>query len=165
MGDYRSIMPTNLYGPGDNYHPENSHVIPGLIYRFHQAKILAKPGVVIWGTGTPRREFLYVDDMARASIYLMNLEKKIYDEKTSTMCSHVNVGSNVDLTIKELAEIVKEVIGYKGKIDFDKAKPDGIKRKLLDSQKIYKLGFKSQTNLKQGLIKAYNSYLKNIDTN
>jgi GDP-L-fucose synthase len=112
--DYRSIMPTNLYGPGDNYHPENSHVIPALIYRFHKAKINNLKNVTIWGTGTPKREFLYVDDMARASIYLMNLDKNIYSEQTSSMCSHVNVGSGRDLAIKERAETIKEVVGFKG---------------------------------------------------
>lgn len=158
--DYRSIMPTNLYGPGDNYHPENSHVIPALIYRFHKAKINNLPNVTIWGTGTPKREFLYVDDMARASIYLMNLDKNIYDKQTSSLCSHINVGSGKDLAIKELAETIKEVVGFKGEINFDPTKPDGIPRKLLDSKLINSLGFKPEISLKDGLIKTYQNYIK-----
>jgi GDP-L-fucose synthase len=158
--DYRSIMPTNLYGPGDNYHPENSHVIPGLIYRFHKAKINNLESVTIWGTGTPKREFLYVDDLAQASIHVMNLDKKIYDEKISSESSHINVGSEKELTIKELAETIKEVINFKGKINFDSSKPDGSMRKLLNSERINKLGFKPKTDLKEGLIKTYQDYLK-----
>ena len=158
--DYRSIMPTNLYGPGDNYHPENSHVIPALIYRFHKAKINNLPNVTIWGTGTPKREFLYVDDMAKASIHLMNLDKNIYDKQTSSMCSHINVGSGKDLAIKELAEIIKEVLGFKGGINFDPTKPDGISKKLLDSKLINSLGFKPEISLKDGLIKTYQDYIK-----
>ena len=158
--DYRSIMPTNLYGPGDNYHPENSHVIPGLIYRFHQAKIKNLPNVTILGTGTQRREFLHADDMARASIYLMNLNKKTYDDYTSSMCSHINVGSGKDLTIKELGETIKEIVGFKGEISFDPSKPDGSIRKLLDSEKINNLGFRPEINLKEGLINAYQDYIK-----
>ena len=158
--DYRSIMPTNLYGPGDNYHPENSHVIPALIYRFHKAKINNLPNVTIWGTGTPKREFLYVDDMARASIHLMNLDKNIYDKQTVPMCSHINVGSGKDLTIKELAEAIKEVLGFKGVINFDPTKPNGIPRKLLDSELINSLGFKPEISLKDGLIKTYQDYIK-----
>ena len=158
--DYRSIMPTNLYGPGDNYHPENSHVIPGLIYRFHEAKINNLANVTIWGTGKPKREFLYVDDMARASIYLMNLDKNIYNKETSFMCSHINVGSGTDLAIKELAEVIREVVGFKGEINFDITKPDGISRKLLDSQLINNLGFKPEISLKDGLIKTYQDYSK-----
>ena len=158
--DYRSIMPTNLYGPGDNYHPENSHVIPALIYRFHEAKINNLPNVTIWGTGTPKREFLYVDDMAKASIHLMNLDKNIYDKQTSSMCSHINVGSGKDLAIKELAETIKEVVGFKGGINFDLTKPDGIPRKLLNSELIKNLGFKPEISLKNGLIKTYQDYIK-----
>lgn len=160
--DYRSIMPTNLYGPGDNYHPENSHVIPGLIRRFHEAKVNNLPYVTIWGTGSPRREFLYVDDMAAASIFLMNLDKQTYDRKTLTMCSHVNVGSGDDITIKELAYTINEVIDYKGKISFDNKKPDGIMRKFLDSKNINDLGFKTKINLKEGLQKTYKAYLNQI---
>ena len=157
--DYRSIMPTNLYGPGDNYHPENSHVIPGLIYRFHKAKINNLESVTIWGTGTPKREFLYVDDLALASIHVMNLDKKIYNEQTSSASSHINVGSGKELTIKELAETIKEVVDFKGKIQFDSSKPDGPLRKLLNSNRINKLGFKPKTDLKEGLIKTYQNYL------
>ena len=123
--DYRSIMPTNLYGPGDNYHPENSHVIPGLIYRFHKAKINNLESVTIWGTGTPKREFLYIDDLAQASILVMNLDKKIYDEQTLSVGNIINVGSGQELTIKELAETLREVIDFKGTINFDASKPDG----------------------------------------
>ena len=158
--DYRSIMPTNLYGPGDNYHPENSHVIPGLIYRFHKAKINNLPSVTIWGTGKPKREFLYVDDMARASIHLMSIEKKTYDEQTSSMFNHINVGSGKDLTIKELAEILKKVVGFKGEINFDLTKPDGNPRKILDSKRINNLGFKPLISLKEGLIKTYQDFLR-----
>ena len=158
--DYRSIMPTNLYGPRDNYHPENSHVIPGMIYRFHEAKIKNLKRVVIWGTGTPKREFLYVDDMAKASIHLMNIDKKTYDEHTSFMCSHINVGSSKDLTIKELAETIKEVVDFKGEIYFDHAKPDGNPRKLLNSKRINNQGFKPETSLIKGLKKTYQEYIK-----
>ena len=158
--DYRSIMPTNLYGPGDNYHPKYSHVIPALIYRFHDAKINNLDSVAIWGTGTPKREFLYVDDMARASIYLMNLDKKIYDENSSSMSSHINVGSGQDLTVRELAEIIKEVVGFKGDLKFDSNKPDGNPRKLLDSKRINIIGFKPEISLRDGLIKTYKDYIK-----
>ncbi len=157
--DYRSIMPSNLYGPGDNYHPENSHVIPGLINRFHKAKINNLSSVTIWGTGKPKREFLYVDDMARASVHIMNLDKKKYDDHTSSMCSHINVGSGEDLTIKELAKIIKDVVGYKGDINFDPSKPDGAPRKLLNSNLINSLGFKPKIDLKEGLKKTYQEYL------
>ena len=159
--NYRCIMPTNLYGPGDNYHFENSHVIPGMIYRFHEAKINNSSSVILWGTGTPKREFLYVDDMARASIHLMNIDKETYNEQTSSMRIHINVGSNQDLTIKELAETIKEVIGFKGKINFDPTKPDGSTRKFLDSERIKNFGFKPEINLKEGLIKTYEDYTKN----
>ena len=158
--DYRSIMPTNLYGPGDNYHPDNSHVIPGLIYRFHDAKIKNLESVTIWGTGAPKREFLYVDDLAQASIHIMNLDKKILDEQLSLFNSHINVGSGKELTIKELAEIIKEVIGFRGRINFDVSKPDGSLRKLLNSERINKLFFNSKTDLKEGLIKTYQDYIK-----
>ena len=160
--DYRSIMPTNLYGPGDNYHPENSHVIPGMIYRFHQAKINHLERVVIWGTGSPKREFLYVDDMARACVHLMNLDKKTYYEHTTSTCSHINVGSGKDLMVKELAETIKEVVGFKGEINFDHSKPDGVKRKFLSSRRINNLGFKAEISLKKGLIKTYQDYLKSL---
>jgi len=158
--DYRSIMPTNLYGPGDNYHPENSHVIPGLIYRFHQAKIKDLSSVSIWGRGKSKREFLYVDDMVRASVHVMNIDKKIYEENSSPMTSHINVGSGEDLSIKELAEIIKEVVDFKGGIKFDSTKPDGSPRKFLDSRKINSLDFKIKTSLKEGLIKTYQDFTK-----
>lgn len=160
--DFRSIMPTNLYGPGDNYHPENSHVIPALIYRIHHAKINNLENIVIWGTGTPRRDFLYVDDLAKASIHIMNMDKDIYSSQTSNTCNHINVGSGKDITIKELAEIIKEVIGYDGKILFDKNKPDGTLRKLLDIKKLVKLDFQPEVSLVKGLIKTYKEYLNNI---
>ena len=156
--DYRSIMPTNLYGPGDSYHSENSHVIPALIKRFHFAKINNLNQVLIWGTGKPKREFLYVDDMARASIKLMNLDKKIYNKLTQPMCSHLNVGSGKDLSIKELAKIIKKVVNFKGKINFDTSKPDGIHRKFLNSKKINNLGFKPKISLAQGLANTYKDY-------
>tara|TARA_X000000950_G_scaffold289442_1_gene413527 strand:- start:6065 stop:7030 length:966 start_codon:yes stop_codon:yes gene_type:complete len=158
--DYRSIMPTNLYGPGDNYHSENSHVIPGLIRRFSEAKINNRPHVTIWGTGNPKREFLYVDDMAKASIHLMNLDKKKYEEHTSPTCSHINVGTGTDITIKELAENIKDVVGYKGNINFDPTKPDGSPRKFIDSKRMISFGFKYEVNLRDGLKKTYQDYLK-----
>ncbi len=159
--DYRSIMPTNLYGPGDNYHPENSHVIPGLIYRFHQAKVKKLPKVIIWGTGTPKREFLYVDDMVKASIYIMNMDKKIYNEHIPPMSSHINIGSGSELAIKDLGEIIKEVVGYEGEINFDSTKPDGNPRKFLNSERLNNFHFKTDIDLKDGLIKTYKDYLKN----
>ncbi|MDC0961102.1 GDP-L-fucose synthase [Candidatus Pelagibacter sp.] len=158
--DYRGIMPTNLYGPGDNYHSQNSHVIPGLINRFHDAKINNLSKVTIWGTGIPKREFLYVDDMARASVHLMNINKKIYYKNILPTQCYMNVGSGKELTIKELAETIKETVGFKGEIDFDPTKPDGSPRKFLDSKRIYNLGFKPETNLKEGLLKTYREYLK-----
>ena len=158
--DYRCVMPTNLYGPGDNYHPENSHVIPGLIYRFHQAKIKNLSIVKVWGTGKPRREFLYVDDMARASVHIMNLSKAIYLKHTSPMCSHINIGGGDDLTIKNLAKIIKKIIGYNGKIIFDKTKPDGNPRKFLDNKQIIRMGFKLQISLIDGLKKTYKDFIK-----
>lgn len=158
--DYRSIMPTNLYGPGDNYHPENSHVIPGLIRRFHEAKINNLPCVTVWGTGYPRREFLYVDDMARASVYLMNLDKFFFYRQILPMCSQINVGSGSDLTIKELAETIKEVVGFKGEIKFDPTKPDGIFRKFLNTERLNNFGFKPEIALKDGLMKTYQDYIK-----
>lgn len=160
--DYRSIMPTNLYGPGDNYHPENSHVIPGLIHRFHQAKINNISKVSVWGTGKPRREFLYVEDVARACVYLMNLNKKSYYKYTSDKCSHINVGSGEDLSIKELSQLIKETVGYEGEIIFDLSKPDGTLRKAVNSERIYDMGFKPQVSLKDGLKKTYKDYLNNI---
>ena len=158
--DYRSVMPTNLYGPGDNYHPENSHVIPALIRRFHEAKVANSPEVLIWGTGTPRREFLYVDDMAAASVFVMELDKSIYDKNTEAMESHINVGFGDDLTIGELAELIKTAVGYKGVINFDSSKPDGAPRKLMDSSKLQKLGWTPSVSLANGLEQAYQSFLE-----
>ena len=161
--DYRSVMPTNLYGPGDNYHPENSHVIPALIRRFHEAKLAQMPSVAIWGTGTPRREFLYVDDMAAASVYVMNLDKNIYDAETQPMQSHINVGFGEDVTIRELALAVAEAVGYQGQITFDTSKPDGAPRKWMDSSRLNKLGWKPQVDLKTGLANAYQDFITHAD--
>jgi GDP-L-fucose synthase len=158
--DYRSVMPTNLYGPGDNYHPENSHVIPALIRRFHEAKMNAAPEVVIWGSGKPMREFLYVDDMAEASVYVMNLEPSVYAAHTDPMHSHINVGTGQDVTIAELAQLVGEVVGYRGRIEFDTTKPDGTPRKLLDVSKLRSLGWQARTPLSEGLQRAYRSFLQ-----
>jgi GDP-L-fucose synthase len=157
--DYRSVMPTNLYGPGDNYHPENSHVIPALIRRFHEAKVSNSPQVMIWGTGAPRREFLYVDDMAAASVFVMNLDKSTYDQHTKTMQSHINVGFGADVTIAELAIAVAKVIGYQGKITFDHSKPDGSPRKWMDSSKLNHLGWQPQTSLREGLELTYQNFI------
>ncbi len=157
--DYRSVMPTNLYGPGDNYHPENSHVIPALIRRFHEAKVSGAPSVAIWGSGTPKREFLYVDDMAAASVFVMNLPKATYEQHTSPMQSHINVGFGSDITIAELARSVGQVIGYQGDIDFDSTKPDGTPRKLMDSNRINALGWQAQVKLANGLALAYADFL------
>ena len=159
--DYRSVMPTNLYGPGDNYHPENSHVIPALIRRFHEAKVAKAPSVAIWGTGTPRREFLYVDDMAAASLHVMQLPKSIYDEHTQPMQSHINVGSGSDVTIGELAHHIARTVGYTGQITFDASKPDGAPRKWMDSSRLNAVGWKPQIDLQQGLDTAYQDFVKN----
>ena len=158
--DYRSVMPTNLYGPGDNYHPDNSHVIPALIHRFHEAKIKILPYVKIWGTGNAKREFMYVDDVANASVHVMNLEKKIYDEYTSERRNFINIGSSNDLSIKDLAINIKQTVGYNGDIKFDHKMPDGNPRKLLDSSRIIHLGFKPNISLKQGLALTYEDYIK-----
>jgi GDP-L-fucose synthase len=158
--DYRSVMPTNLYGPGDNYHPENSHVIPGLIRRFHEAKISKAEKIVIWGTGSPSREFLYVDDMAAASIFVMNLDKKKYDQHTEPMQSHINVGYGSDITIAELAKVVGDAVGFQGKINFDSSKPDGSPRKWMDSSKLNQLGWSPIVGLERGLVIAYQDFLQ-----
>ena len=157
--DYRSVMPTNLYGPGDNYHPENSHVIPALIRRFHEAKVSNFPEVVIWGTGAPKREFLYVDDMAAASVFVMDLDRAIYDQQTSPMESHINVGYGSDVTIAELAKAVGNAVGYQGNIAFDTSKPDGPPRKWMDSSKLNQLGWSPRIELAQGLTHAYAEFL------
>jgi GDP-L-fucose synthase len=156
--DYRSVMPTNLYGPGDNYHPENSHVIPALIRRFHKAKVAKAPTVTIWGSGTPRREFLYVDDMAAASVFVMNLPKATLDAHTQPMQSHINVGFGEDITIQELALAVGKTVGYTGNIDFDTSKPDGSPRKLMDSHRLNALGWQAQVSLEAGLAAAYKDF-------
>jgi GDP-L-fucose synthase len=158
--DYRSVMPSNLYGPGDNYHPEDSHVIPALIRRFHEANSQGAPFVTIWGAGTPRREFLYVDDMAAASVHVMNLDRQIYETRTLPMQSHINVGYGEDVTISELAELVSEVVGYKGELKFDYSKLDGTPRKLLDSSKLNSLGWMPRVNLKAGLAEVYKDFIK-----
>jgi GDP-L-fucose synthase len=157
--DYRSVMPTNLYGPGDNYHPENSHVIPALIRRFHEAKLAQAPSVAIWGTGTPKREFLYVDDMAAASVHVMNLPKPTYDQHTSPMLSHINVGYGSDVSIAEAAQTIAQVVGYTGAVTFDTSKPDGTPRKWMDSSRLNSLGWQAQVHLLQGLTQAYQDFL------
>ena len=156
--DYRSVMPTNLYGPGDNYHSENSHVIPALIRKFHEAKNNNTSKVVIWGSGKPRREFLYVDDMADACIHIMNLDKEIYQKHTKTMLSHINVGTGQDLTIKKLAETLAKIIGFKGKMEFDITKPDGPKRKLMDSRRLNNLGWYPKFDIEKGIKQTYKDY-------
>ena len=159
--DYRSVMPTNLYGLGDNYHPENSHVIPALIRRFHEAKFNNAPSVAIWGTGTPKREFLYVDDMAAACVHVMNLEKATYDQHTQPMLSHINVGCGEDVTIREVAEAISKTVGYQGEIIFDTTKPDGTPRKLMDSSRLNALGWRARVGLEAGLHAAYQDFLTN----
>ncbi len=153
--DYRSVMPTNLYGEGDNFHPENSHVIPALMRRIHEAKENNDPQVTIWGTGTPMREFLHVDDMAAASLHVLNLDRKTYDQHTEPMLSHINVGTGVDCTIRELAETLKSVIGYEGDLVFDATKPDGTMRKLMDVERLKQLGWRYQHSLEVGLSLTY----------
>ena len=148
-------MPTNLYGPGDNYHSQNSHVIPALLRRFHEAKYTEAPSVTIWGTGNARREFLYVDDLAAAATFIMNLSETFYQEKTKPMQSHINVGSGMDISISKLAKLIADVVGYNGKIIYDNAKPDGTPRKLMNSSLINSWGWSSKTNLFNGLKIAY----------
>lgn len=157
--DYRSVMPTNLYGPGDNYHPENSHVIPGMLRRFHEAKVGNAPEVVIWGTGTPKREFLYVDDMAEASLHVMDLDKATYLSNTQPMLSHINIGSGEDITIADLAARIGHVVGYAGRIQYDRRKPDGTPRKLMDVGRLRALGWRPTTSLDEGLRLAYQDFL------
>ncbi len=157
--DYRSVMPTNLYGPGDNYHPENSHVIPALIRRFHEAKIVSAPTVTVWGDGTACREFLYVDDMAEASVHVMNLDKEVYRAHTQPMQSLINVGCGKDITIRQLAELVGQAVGYQGKIEFDATRPNGTPRKLMDSGRLNALGWQARVHMKQGLVAAYEDFM------
>ena len=158
--DYRSVMPTNLYGPGDNYHPDNSHVVPGLIRRFHDAKVKNKAEVTVWGSGRPRREFLYVDDMAEASLFIHNLELTEFKKYTRPMSSHINIGTGKDVSIKKLAELIADVTEFEGKLIFDKTKPDGAPRKLLDVTKLSELGWVNKTNLKLGLQSALRDFVK-----
>ncbi|MBE4582239.1 GDP-L-fucose synthase [Vibrio navarrensis] len=161
--DYRSVMPTNLYGENDNFHPENSHVIPALMRRFHEAKLRGDAEVVVWGTGTPMREFLYVDDMAAASVHVMELDNQTYQAKTEPMLSHINVGTGVDCTIREMAETMAKVVGFEGKVVFDSSKPDGTPRKLMDVSRLAALGWRYQVSLEQGLSKTYQWFLANQD--
>ncbi len=160
--DYRSVMPTNLYGPGDNYHPENSHVIPALIRRFHEATLTNASSVAIWGTGTPRREFLYVEDMAAASVHVMQLPKTTYDQHTTPMQSHINVGSGSDVTIAEVAQTIAETVGFTGQIEFDTSKPDGAPRKWMDSSRLNALGWHAKVDLQHGLVAAYQDFVSKL---
>ena len=162
--DYRSVMPTNLYGPGDNFHPENSHVLPALIRRFHEAAQTGVEEVVIWGTGTPRREFLHVDDMAAASLFVLDLPKADYEANTQPMLSHINVGSGTDISILELAQKVAAITGYKGHIVTDPSKPDGSLRKLMDVSRLTQMGWSAQIGLDQGLAETYRWFLANSET-
>ena len=162
--DYRSVMPTNLYGPGDNFHPENAHVLPALIRRFHEAAQSGAESVTIWGTGTPRREFLHVDDMATASLLVLNLPKEIYDANTQPMLSHINVGSGTDVSILELARLVAEVTGFNGRIDTDSSRPDGTMRKLMDVSRLERMGWRARIDLREGIEDAYRWYLDNEET-
>ncbi|EMG6583418.1 GDP-L-fucose synthase [Providencia alcalifaciens] len=159
--DYRSVMPTNLYGENDNFHAENSHVIPALMRRFHEAKLNNDKEVIVWGTGTPMREFLYVDDMAAASVYVMELDKKTYQENTQSMLSHINVGTGVDCTIREMAETMAKVVGFTGDITFDSSKPDGTPRKLMDVSRLKDLGWSYSIDLESGLTQTYQWFLQN----
>jgi len=160
--DFRSVMPTNLYGPNDNFHSENSHVVPAMMRRFHEARLNGKESVAIWGTGKPKREFLHVDDMAAASVHVLEVEKDIYNASCSPMCSHLNVGAGRDCTIRELAETMAEVVGFSGKLIFDTSKPDGTPRKLLDVSKLSQIGWKASISLREGLKSTYSWYLENM---
>ena len=162
--DYRSVMPTNLYGPGDNFHPSNSHVLPALIRRFHEATRDGTKEVIIWGSGSPRREFLHVDDMAAASLHVLNLPKHIYDANTEPMLSHINVGTGTDISIIELAKLVAKVVGYSGFIGTDLSKPDGTMQKLMDVRRLAKMGWSSSIELEQGIKNTYEWYLNNLHT-
>ena len=162
--DYRSVMPTNLYGPGDNFHIENSHVVPALIRRFHQAKQEKHSEVLVWGSGTPMREFLHVRDMAEACVFLMNLSGDIYKRSVEDMVSHINVGSGVDCTISELAKTISSVVGYSGDIIFDDSKPDGTPRKLMDVNRLTELGWSCKISLEDGISDTYNWFVKNEST-
>jgi len=161
--DFRSVMPTNLYGPGDNFHSENSHVIPALIRRFHEAKQNKADSVTIWGDGTPRREFLYVDEMAEASLYILSLDKDVYERNTNAMLSHINAGMGSDVTIRELAETISKVVGYSGEVIFDGSRPNGTPQKLLDVSLVNKLGWRASLGLRDGLSATYDWYLATSD--
>ena len=163
--NYRSVMPTNLYGPGDNFHPENSHVLPALIRRFHEATLNGTDEVVIWGSGKPMREFLYVDDMATASLFVMDLDVDAYQRETEPMLSHMNVGSGTDVTIRELAETVAKITGFQGRLSFDASKPDGAPRKLMDVSRLARLGWKSTVGLEAGIAKTYTWFLDQQEQN
>ena len=158
--DYRSVMPTNLYGENDNFHPENSHVIPAMMRRFHEAKVANASQVVVWGSGKPMREFLHVDDMAAASVYVMNLKYETYQANTQPMLSHINVGTGVDCTIRELAETMQEVVGFKGDLVFDSSKPDGTPRKLMDVSRLRALGWQASISLEDGLANTYEWFVQ-----
>lgn len=162
--DFRSVMPTNLYGPGDNFHSENSHVVPALMRRFHEAVKQGEEQVTVWGSGKPMREFLHVDDMAAACLHVMNLPKSVYEDCTQPMLSHVNVGTGVDCTIRELAETMAEVTGFKGRIVWDTSKPDGTPRKLMDVSRLKGLGWQASTPLLEGLVKTYRWFLDNVES-
>lgn len=159
--DFRSVMPTNLYGINDNFHTENSHVIPGLMQKFHRAKVNNDPEVIIWGSGNAMREFLYVDDMAEASLFVMELDDETYQANTKPMLSHINIGTGKDITIREMAETMKEVVGYKGKITFDVTRPDGAPRKLINVSRLSNMGWKYSVDLKDGLVDTYEWYSEN----
>lgn len=161
--DYRSVMPTNLYGPNDNFHPENSHVIPALLRRFHEAALSGEDEVVIWGSGEPMREFLHVDDMAAACVYVMNLDNSVYDSNTKPMLSHINVGTGIDCTISELAETIARVTGFEGRLVFDRTKPDGAPRKLMDVSRLAALGWAASVSLEDGLESTYQWFVENIE--
>ncbi len=161
--DYRSVMPTNLYGENDNFHPENSHVIPALMRRFHEAQLSAAPSVTVWGTGRPRREFLHVDDLAAACVHVMNLDADTYREQTTPMSSHINVGTGQDVTIGDLARLIASTVGYEGEIDFDVSKPDGTPRKLLNVNRLLQLGWSPRIGLEEGLRSTYDWFLQHIE--
>lgn len=161
--DYRSVMPTNLYGIGDNFHPENSHVLPALIQRFHNAAQAGDDNVVIWGSGKPMREFLYIDDMADASIFVQNLDKATYDSVTDPMLSHINVGTGEDISIRDLSLLIADIVGFKGGLECDSSKPDGTMKKLMDVSRLRDMGWHAQTSLRDGIEKTYRWYVDNLD--
>ena len=162
--DYRSVMPTNLYGPGDNFHSVNSHVVPALIKRFHAAKNDGQSEISIWGSGTPMREFLHVDDMAAASLFVLDMDPELYQQNTQPMLSHINVGSGSEVSIRDLALLIRDVVGYEGALTFDVSQPDGSPRKLMDSSRLENMGWKAGIDLRKGLVDAYGWYLESLDT-